>query len=462
MVNTISLLKHTTISFSNYIRRHFTLIWVIFLLLTTTLGLWDVFSKWQSVGGGEYWWIAQSLADGHSYSIDASHRWMFNDFESSYPSDKYFPTAISEPVYPTLMALSLKVFGEYGKLAILIFQVTALTLTSVVVYFLGRKVFNPQTGILAGSILAIWHNPRPIAEQHVNPAIFVGLMMCISAFLILWCLEKVSVPRGIVLGLVLGFTCLIHVATLLFIPIAVLLVLLSACPYRPVVWKTALSILLTACVVVSPWTIRNLSVFGEFVPVRTGTGLNTHQGNPILAGTFSPGDHACSNTLGPLWKAENAREAIRLSRWDLEKTRAIYKRSYECIEQKAPQNYENFNEAQRDKFYLKNTLEFVFSAPQTFATLAYYKFIAFFSGWGRSQGLVGLLAFAGALISFRNQQARVLTLLALTFSIPYVIAVQWFYRYRYPIEPVLLILASYVVIFAASLFWRAKRKKYQF
>jgi uncharacterized membrane protein len=94
--------------------------------------------------------------------------------------------------------------------------------------------------------------------------------------------------------------------------------------------------------------------------------------------------------------------------------------------------------------------------------LAYYKFIAFFSGWSRSQGLVGLLAFAGALISFRNQQARVITLLALTFSIPYVIAVQWFYRYRYPIEPVLLILASYVVIFVASVFWRAKRKKYQF
>ena len=125
-----------------YLRRHFRLIALIILLLGTAMRLWDVFHGWSSISGGEPFLVAQSLAGGHGFSASSNHRWMFKDFV---------------PVYPGLMAIAFVIFGAVqGKLAILVFQVTALALTSVVVYYLGKRLFSSQTGILAASILAMW------------------------------------------------------------------------------------------------------------------------------------------------------------------------------------------------------------------------------------------------------------------------------------------------------------------
>jgi 4-amino-4-deoxy-L-arabinose transferase-like glycosyltransferase len=440
---------YTTLFFK-YLLHRATFVWGIFLLLTMAWGLCNLRGEWQGARGWEQQLVAQSIAGSHGFSFDASHRWMFVDFRSAYSSDEYFPTAMVEPVYPTLMAIFFKALGDYGKLAILVFQVIALLITCVFIYHLGRMLFNSWTGMLAGSILAILPAAQYEARGTLQNAIFAGLIVSIAACVIIWCLEKVSVRRGITLGFVLGFTCLTLVSTLLFIPIAVLLVLLSARPFRPVVWKTALSILLTAFVVVSPWTVRNLLVFGEFIPVRTGLGLNSYIFNPILAATFSPGFHACSDTLGPLWKAPDARKAILLARKSSEKRQAMYKRSFDCIEHDAPEGYERFNEAKRDKVYLKKALDFILSEPGTFIMMAYHKGLAFFSDWGIDKRVVALLALIGALITLRNHRARVLTLLALAYAVPYSLASPLFYRYRYPIEPILLLLASHVLILAAS------------
>lgn len=441
-----------TISLFNYLSQRVTLIWGIFLLLTMAWGLSNLRGEWQRAPGWEQKWIAQSIAGGHGFSFDATHRWMFVDFRSAYSSDEYFPTAMAEPVYPTLMAISFKALGSYGQLAILVFQVIALLITCVVLYYLGRMLFNSWTGILAGSILAIFPAAQYEARGTLSNAILAGLMVSISACLIIWCLEKVSVRRGIILGLVLGFTCLTLAPTLLFIPISALLVLSSARPLRPVVWRTALSIFLTACVVVSPWTIRNLLVFDEFIPVRTGFGLNAHIFNPILAATFSPVLHACSDTLGPLWKAQNARKAILLASKSSEKRLALYKRSFDCIAQDAPERYRRFNEAQRDNVYLKKALDFILAEPGTFIMMAYHKGLGFFyagSGWGIDKLLVALLALIGALITLRDHRARVLTLLTLAYVIPYSSGLPVLYRYRYPVEPILLLLASSVLVLAA-------------
>ncbi|MFX0195016.1 MAG: ArnT family glycosyltransferase [Candidatus Hodarchaeota archaeon] len=429
-------------------------IWAILFMIAIVSGLrfLRISDRWQSAQGWEYFWIAESIAGGHGFSIASCHRWMFVDFRSSYSCDEYSPTALEEPVYPILMALSFKAFGKYGKFAILVFQLITLFFISVVMYFLGRKVFNWQTGILAAFIVAIWPIAHYLATRNLGPTVFGGFIISISAFLILWSLEKVSIRRGIALGLMLGFNCLTLASTLFFIPISVILLLLSARPLMPVVWKTAFSILLTACIVVSPWTVRNLLVFGQFVPVRTGFGLATHQGNPIMAATFSAGSHACSDTLGPLWKAQNVKEAIILPRNDKEKRFAIYKRSFDCIEQGAPEGYERFNEAERDKIYLMKTLEFIFSEPRTFAILTYYKFLLFFRGWSRLQAVVSLLAFVVAIIAWRNQGSRILILLVFVYTFSYSLGVSWFYRYRYPIEPILILLASYIPIFAISKF----------
>lgn len=448
-----------TTTIFHYLPRYIMLIWILFLLLTTTVGILNVLGSWHAAHGGEYLWVAQSIAKGHGYSIDANHRWMFiqpgNSGATADP-DAHFSTAIVEPVYTLMLASAFILFGEKGQLLVLLLQVIAYSLTIVLVVYLGRKIFNLETGLLAGSILAIWPTKRFIAEGVLAPSAFVGFLIVATACLLLLCLDKVSVRRGVVLGLTLGIASLTLVSTLLLIPISILLVLVATRPLSPVAWKTSAAILLAASVIILPWTVRNYLVFNEFVPVRTGSGLNLHQGNPILAATFTPGAYACTDSLGPIWKAENALDALLLSQNSGEKQRAIYRRGYDCIEQKAPEGYSHFNEAQRDKVYMAEVLNFIISEPWTFTTLGFSRFLTFFGSLGgRGGALVVLLALLGAIAARRNRQSLVLILVILAFSFPYIFAVQWFYRYRYPIEPMLLLLGSYPLVLVVKKFLRS-------
>jgi hypothetical protein len=59
---------------------------------------------------------------------------------------------------------------------------------------------------------------------------------------------------------------------------------------------------------------------------------------------------------------------------------------------------------------------------------------------------VTLLALLGVIISLRQPQARILGLLIIVFALPYALGMPFFYRYRYPIEPLLLLFAGYAVI----------------
>ena len=437
-------------SLISYLSRYSIFLWLAYLLIITGFRLSYVIRNWQNAKGAEYFWIAQGIAAGQGFSIDADHRWFFMNPELSYPTDEYFSTAIEEPIYPYIMAFALRTFGEHGKLAILVFQIIALLATCIVVYYLGRKVFSAWVGILASSMLISYSAIDHLAQENFGLPILAGLIISLSCLVIIWCLQKASVFRGIILGLLLGLFALTYSVAMLFIPLSVLLVLFSPRLFQVVKGKTALAIILTACLTISPWTYRNYQVFGHFVPVRTGMGLNFHHGNPILAGTITGGNYACSNTFGSLWQASNAREAILLSKQGSKYTHPIFQRSYDCLEQEVPDGYENFNEVERDKVYMQKSVEFILAEPQTFIALAYNKFLGLYEGWSPSPKKIAILAFMGSLLAIRKPKARILVMMIAIFSVPYSLAVSWWYRYRYPIEPILLILASYVLVFITT------------
>jgi hypothetical protein len=188
--------RHYTNSPFNYLLQHITLIWSIFLLLTMAWGLWNLRGEWPHAQGWEQERIAGSIADGHGFSFEAKHRWLFEPEDSG----EYFPTAWAEPIYPALMAIFFRGMGDYAKLGMLVFQVIALLLTSVVLYHLGRIVLNRWTGILAGSVLAMFPAAQYTAHAFLGNATIAGLMVSFSACSIIWCLEKLSVPRGLSFG----------------------------------------------------------------------------------------------------------------------------------------------------------------------------------------------------------------------------------------------------------------------
>jgi 4-amino-4-deoxy-L-arabinose transferase-like glycosyltransferase len=437
------------------IKQSRTIIGIIFVLLALVslnqglnLALND---DWKNVTGAEYYNIAESLARGHGYSLPASGRWYFIDFISKYSDDEYYPTALEEPIYPSLLAFALKYLGNYGRLVILLFHMAALYFTSFLIYCLVRKVFDSRLGIIASiGLLMWWPYTRFFTQEYFLPSTFGGLNICCSAYLLLWFLEKITIKRGIILGVMLGFSCLTMANGMLFVPLAVLLTFIVNRPVKPLAWRPALAIIVSTGIVISPWALRNLIVFGQLIPVRTGFGLALHQGNPTLAATFSTGTHACVDTLGPMWHAENAEAALEQARNEEAKRFAIYKRSYDCIELEAPDNFSAYNEAQKDKVYLGKSVDFIISNPKTFVSLTYFRMKYFFVGWGGRRALIAFLALIGGLMAWRNQRAAIMVLLVFVYSFTYSITVIWFYSYRYPIEPIMFVLSSNIPIIVLS------------
>ena len=74
---------------------------------------------------------------------------------------------------------------------------------------------------------------------------------------------------------------------MVFVPVVVLLLFWFA----PTPWsaaKMSAATVLTAMLLVAPWTARNYPVFDEFVPVRNGLGHLAHFGTIGLSASFAP------------------------------------------------------------------------------------------------------------------------------------------------------------------------------
>ena len=168
-----------------------------------------------------------------------------------------------------------------------------------------------------------------------------------------------------------------------------------------------------------------------------------------MAETFLANYRACRGESGPAWRASTPNDALAMARY-VPNYIALDRRSFECVTEVAPKEYAQFNEADRDKFQLKKALEFILQHPKTFAELTYNKFVGFYlTGWAKT-GLVAVVALAGALFTLGNQNGRILTMLAISYAVPYCLSVPIYHRYRYPIDPLLFVLASSVLLLLAS------------
>jgi 4-amino-4-deoxy-L-arabinose transferase-like glycosyltransferase len=369
--------------------------------------------------------------------------------------DVYPPTAWKEPVYPFLVAGALQVFGERARPAMMLFNIACLLGTAAALFFLGRAVFDAAAGAIAAALLLLpsiadvstWHR---VVEQSA-----AGLMTTLCALALLACLDRPSWRRGLGLGALFGVSALTHSATLLFVPLAAGLMLIRTLPPGREQWKTAACVAVAAAAVIAPWTLRNYAVFGEFVAVRTGFGFNAYLGNPIFSETVAPGPWACSDTLGPLWTAAGTDEALR-GLGSLENRRALYYRARDCVERDAPASYAEMNEAQREALYLNGTRSFVLAEPALAVSMGFHKARHFFYVKVRAaQKLLRWIAVVGALSALVRPRGRVLLLLGLAFCVPYVVALPFFDRYSYSIEPLVCLLAARTLVLGARALWRS-------
>jgi hypothetical protein len=246
--------------------------------------------------------------------------------------------------------------------------------------------------------------------------------------------NKRLVSAGLVSGAMI-LTCPSMLYFMYLLPIALVALHWRAIPRA---LGHTIAALLLAAVVLAPWAIRNYLTFHEIILVRNGAGALTWEETVGPGQTFMP-DQAVT-TLAPPWQSTGPRDSLLKM---LDKTYRLPMHRYmvnTMIAAELP-NYDEMNEAQRDQYLMSQTKKFMRDHPLVIAEMAVTKVEQYVAVFGLYGVLVIALAIAGAVYWIRDPRSWPLSLMAISFSALYLLALALYGRYRAPIEGVMTVLA---------------------
>ena len=400
-------------------------------------------AEWSDPKGWEPLQVAEGLAAGHGFAWEREHRWLFWDD----PRPGFFPTAWAEPVYPLVLAFDLREFGpDRGRRAAVAFQVVCVMLTAVLTYLVGRRGFGELSGMVASLALLLAPEVSGLPYAQLQTAAVAGLTVIAALWAFLWTSDAPSWRRALILGAVLGAAVMTCAPTVAFVPLAGAGLLVTSRNQRLHAIRLIAAFGIGLVAVCGPWSVRNYLVFRAFVPSRDGLGQIAFSGYPVLAERFVPGYRACGVAGGPSWTARGTLAAVLRTQVNNDDRNALDVRGFECVSGEPPAGYSTMSEPQRDREYFRRALGFVRTHPRVAVKLALVKVAVFFLlGWSGYLRALTVLAVAGAVLAMRKRAAVAAILAIAGFSTAYVVGMPYFYRYRYPVEPLIALLAAYPV-----------------
>jgi 4-amino-4-deoxy-L-arabinose transferase-like glycosyltransferase len=337
-----------------------------------------------------------------------------------------------EPVYALFLASILAVFGKLDPYMML-FQALINSLTCFVLYFIVRKTFNRQAGLMGCFFYAFY----PFASWYVPRIAYETLLGFLVALLVLGLInlfEGLSFRRALTVGLLLGITVLCKGMYLLF-PFALLPALMIRFGARnKAVIGSWVTVVATMVGLLSPWVARNYMLSGEFVPLTAHGGIAYFYGDKIVESyslRANTAGHYPDEESGRMYN--DIRDSIRIENPSLSHTQV---------------------EVQVDKELVRMAVVQVLSHPLKFfhKMLMGAVFVWFLGDTGLKsnalflmQGPLVLLCFLGIFFGLRAKK-QVLPLLTI---LVYFIFIQTAFlslgRFSYPMVPVLIAFAAYAI-----------------
>ena len=171
------------------------------------------------------------------------------------------PVAVVGPVYPAYLGMLQIVFGFDNVLvAARLGQALMGVGLSLLAFDLGRRCIRPEVGIVAAVLIAV--DLRFIVESgSVSTESLLTMLLMISIWLYLVAIERDNINVWILVGISTGITTLTR-GIAQFLPLIFLLHLyLLRRELR--VWRSWMCLLSGFAIVVTPWMVRNWVLFGS-------------------------------------------------------------------------------------------------------------------------------------------------------------------------------------------------------
>ena len=336
------------------------------------------------------------------------------------------------PLYPYFLGAVKVLFPESFFYAVRFVQALLGALVCTMSWWIGRALFNPAVGLLAGIGTALC-GPLIFFDGELLPASLAAFVDLLALVVLLRVWRRPSRWGFLGAGAAFGVGAL-AVPTVLTFAVAVPIVLLWRAPRRQgLIWAGAFA--LGVVLAIAPVAWRNWAIGGDGVGISYNAGINLYIGN-------NP-DYAETVAIRPGWE------------WD------------ELVTQPARAGIER--PSAKSAYFAERAWDYIKGDPTGWLGLMGHKLGAFWHGdeRGRNQpiyfwrtysnvlsaslwkagiafpfGLVAPLALWGMLLSLR----RIGPTWPLLFVLSYCLGVVAFFvaaRYRVPVLPVLLVFAAY-------------------
>jgi 4-amino-4-deoxy-L-arabinose transferase-like glycosyltransferase len=321
-------------------------------------------------------------------------------------------------------AIPIDVLGaDAALLAIRLLQAMLLVVQSGLIYLTARRVFGDRrAGLVAATIAAFYPFFLYYQGLLLSETLFNTLLIAGFASIYWWRERGLQFDRAFVAAILCFAVAAMVKASMTVLPPVLLAVTALHGPQK---FRHALKILVVSALLyaslLSPWWIRNFSIFGAFVPFATGSGVNLYVGN-------NPG-----NPNGDI-------------DWETLVEPEVFKRIGAIAD-----------ERERDRAFIAAAVSFIKQDPTGFVVRAGKKFVRFWNvvpnaqafnrGFYRivSAASYGPVLFLAILSVLRWRRDWVL-LAPMALLIAYLTLIHMItiasLRYRLPLEPLLIVLAA--------------------
>lgn len=346
-------------------------------------------------------------------------------------------TAHWPPGFPFLVSLGYRVFGVHPHLGLWI-NVVLSTATAILLYLVARRMLGRPAALVAGTAFALLPGSVLFTGLFLSETTFIFMLVGFLA-LAVFLPDRRWTP--VVLGVAVGLAALTkgEGLLLLVIPIA----MWSGLHARGEVVRRSAVLVAVAALTIVPWTIRNVVVMDSFIPVSTNASTTLWSGhNPKANGgpVYAPPEllDRIPKTLPPKQaEVEEAgllrREAVDWAVHNPHKELGLIPRKLVALNSGTSGAIDTWFNAGRER-QLPTSSRILYGILSDaagffllFVTLAALLLLGARRLWHVHPGMRGVLAYLGACL------------------VLYGFVYYGQYRYRVPMEPLMLLVAAPLV-----------------